>query len=82
MANDPTLAPGELFNVVQFFPDETYEYVRTNVPAEEAVNAFKHYCTSVGARIGTTHRVIITDQGDCINAEWIHGQGVVFPKKE
>lgn len=71
----------ELFNVVQFFPDDTYEYVRRNVTAQEATEAFKHYCTSVGARVGTTTRVIITDQGDSCCAEWIHGQGVVFPKE-
>ena len=38
-----------------------------------------HYSTSVGAQIGTTVRVIITDGGDCIAWEWIRGQGVVFP---
>jgi hypothetical protein len=24
-------------------------------------------------------RVIITDGGDCVTAEWLHGKGVVFP---
>lgn len=67
------------FNVVQFFKDESYEYVCRNVSAEEAVQAAKHYTTSVGARIGTTRRVIITDSGDCTNFEWKFGEGVVFP---
>lgn len=71
----------ELYNVVQFFPDGTHEYVRRSVPAEQAVEAFHHYCTSVGAKIGTTVRVIITDDGDCTNAEWKYGEGLTFPKK-
>jgi hypothetical protein len=72
----------ELFSVCQFFPDGQYEYVRRNVAAEEAVKAFKHYTTSVGARLGTTARVIITDMGDCIAMEWQFGQGITFPRKE
>lgn len=70
------------FSVCQFFQDETYEYVRRFVSAEEAVTAAKHYCTSVGARLGTTVRVIITDGGDCTNFEWKFGEGVVYPKPE
>lgn len=65
------------FSVFQFFPDESYEEVRNNVSAEEAA---KHYTTSVGAKMGTTVRVIITDSGDYINFEWKYGEGVVFPK--
>lgn len=71
----------ELHSVYQFFPDETWERVRENVSAEEAAKAFKHYCTSVGARFGTTVRVIITDSGDCTNAEWQFGKGITFPKE-
>lgn len=71
-----------LYNVVQFFADKSYEYVRRNVSAEEAFKGFQHYTTSVGARIGTTVRVIITDDGDCTNAEWIFGKGLVFPTAE
>jgi hypothetical protein len=33
------------------------------------MKAFKHYTSSVGARMGITRRVIITDGGDCTNAE-------------
>lgn len=72
----------DLFNVYQFFPDGMSEKVRENVSAEEAVKAAHHYCSSVGAQIGTTVRVIITDQLDCCNFEWKRGQGVVFPKME
>jgi hypothetical protein len=70
------------FSVVQFFEDGTYEYVRRFVSAEEATSAAKHYCTSVGVKMGLVKRVIITDGGDCCCFEWIHGQGVVFPPKD
>jgi hypothetical protein len=69
----------ELFSVCQYFKDGSYEYVRRNVRPEEAVRAFDHYVASVGARMGLTTRVMIIDQGDCCNAEWVYGQGIVFP---
>ena len=69
----------ELFSVVQFFKDGSYEYVRRSVSAESAVDAFRHYATSVGAKIGTTERVIITDSLDFTTAEWRLNEGVVFP---
>jgi len=70
------------FSVCQFFEDGSYEYVRRFVSAEEAMKAVQHYITSVGARLGTTVRVIITDGGDCTNFEWKFGEGVTFPTKE
>lgn len=72
----------ELFNVCQFFADDSYEYVRRGVDIKEVEKAFLHYTTSVGARLGTTKRVIITDMGDNINAEWKFGEGLVYPTKE
>ncbi len=70
------------FSVAQFFADDSYEYVRRFVSAEEAVSAAKHYTQSVGAQIGSTRRVIITDVGDCIAFEWKFGEGVVFPGRD
>lgn len=67
------------FSVCQFFMDETHEYVRRFVGAEEAVKAAIHYSTSVGAKMGTTVKVIITDGGDLTNWEWRKGEGIVFP---
>ncbi|MFI5222715.1 MAG: hypothetical protein ACHQX3_00480 [Nitrospirales bacterium] len=67
------------YSVCQFFVDGSYEYVRRFVDAEEAGKAFKHYVTCVGARIGTTVRVILTDGGDCINWEWEYKKGIVYP---
>jgi len=67
------------FSVCQFFPDESYEYVKRFVGAEEAVQTVKSLINSVGGRLGTTCRIIITDGLDCITLEWIFGKGVVFP---
>ena len=67
------------FSVCQFFEDGSYEYVRRWVTAEEAVKAATHYTTCVGARLGTTTRVIITDGGDMCVFEWKFGEGYVFP---
>lgn len=69
------------FSVCQFFEDGSYEYVRRFVSAEEAVNAAKHYTSSVGARMGLTKRVIITDGGDCCNFEWKFGEGITYPPR-
>lgn len=73
--------PGK-FSVYQFFPDGRSERVRAFVSAEEAVEAFVHYTSSVGARLGTTVRVIITDGGDFTTAEWEFGKGVVYPPND
>jgi hypothetical protein len=67
------------FSVCQFFEDDTYEYVRQYVSAEEAMKAFQHYTNNVAVKMGIIKRVIITDGGDCIAAEWQLGKGVVFP---
>ena len=67
------------FSVCQFFVDGSYEYVNRFVSAEDAVSTARHYCTSVGAKLGTTNRVIITDGGDCTVFEWEYGKGVIFP---
>ncbi len=70
------------YSVYQFFEDGTYERVRHGVDAESAVKAAKHYTDSVGAKLGTTTRVIITDGGDNTAFEWKRGEGVVFPPRE
>lgn len=72
----------EEFSVYQFFEDGSYEKVRRWVTAEEAVRAAHHYCNSVGAAIGTTQRVIITDGGDFTTFEWQFGKGITFPTEE
>ena len=81
MANAAQSNEQNEFSVCQFFEDGTYEYVRRMVGAQEAVEASKHYTTSVGARLGLTRRVIITDGGDCINFEWKFGEGITYPPR-
>lgn len=67
---------------MQFFQDDTWEYVRRAVALEEAGAAFKHYTGCVAARMGLIKRVIITDAGDFTNAEWVYGKGLVYPTQE
>jgi hypothetical protein len=74
------MSAGE-FSVYQFFEDGSHEQVRRGVAAEEAVEAAHHYCSSVGAKLGTTRRVIITDGGDFTNFEWKYGEGVTYPPR-
>lgn len=71
--------PEKHYSVCQFFEDNTYEYVRRYVDSNEAVFAFHHYTTSVGAQIGITKRVIIVDGADLICFEWEFGKGITFP---
>jgi hypothetical protein len=70
------------FSVYQFFADEQYERYREFVDIEEAVRAFKFLTTNVASGMGLTRRVIITDGGDCVVAEWKFKEGVVWPKQE
>jgi hypothetical protein len=72
----------EHFSICQFFHDGTYEYTRKHVPAQEAVNVFRHYVTNVAAGLGITVRVIITDASDCICREWQYGKGITFENME
>ena len=71
----------EKFDVWQMFEDGNQEKVRNRVSAQEAAEAFRHYCTSVAARMGMVSEVLITDQGDLTCAHWTKKDGLVFPKK-
>jgi len=70
------------FRVYQFFKGGGSEKVRDHVSGEEAVKAFHHYTNNVACRVGITERVIITDGGDFVNMEWVHGKGITFPTSE
>lgn|SRR5262245_36106693 len=72
----------ERYNVVQFFDNDTHEYVRRRVGAEDAMRATGHYTHSVAARIGMVRRVIITDDGDNTVWDWRFGDGIVFDSEE
>lgn len=77
MASDEAI--GEVFAVWQFFSDGTHECVGRGLNAKEAVKKAHAYCRSVGATVGTTVRVIITDDCDYTVFEWKRGEGVTFP---
>jgi len=68
----------EQFSVAQFFEDGSHEYVRRYVSGEEAMQAFKHYTRSVGAKHGFVKRVMIMDGGDLVVVEWQYGKGVTY----
>ena len=75
------MAYGE-FSVWQFSTEafgNVQERVREFVDIQEAMDAFTHYTNNVAVKMGATARVIITDGGDCIVAEWKKGQGITFP---
>jgi hypothetical protein len=52
------------------------------VNGETAVQRAHTLTHGPASLVGIVQRVIITDGGDCINFEWKHGEGVVFPPKE
>lgn len=72
------LQAGE-FSVYQWFPNDHYEEVVRFVDAESAVRVAHGLVHSVGGRLGTTVRVIITDGEDFTTFDWRFGQGIVFP---
>jgi hypothetical protein len=72
----------ERFNVVVWFPNDTYEYVGRNLPPKAAVEMAKHYTERPAARYGLIAKVMITDDGDYTNFLWEHGKGIVYPPKE
>lgn len=74
--------PGGEFSVFQFFPNGHYERTLSESCARDAVKWATQLATSVGAKIGTTRRVIITDGWDHAVWEWRYGEGLVFPVVE
>lgn len=70
------------FSVYQFFADGTYEEVHRHVDAATAFDRVRALIRSVGAAIGNTCRVIITDGSDLTTFECIYGEGIAFPTRE
>ena len=66
-------------SVVQFFADDSSEYVLRFVEAKEAVETAARLTRSIAARTGMVRRVIITDGGDDTNFEWRYGEGITYP---
>jgi hypothetical protein len=70
------------FSVYQFFSNGMYEDVLRFVDVETAVKTARQLSESVGAKLGMTVRIIITDGGDFTAFEWKRGEGVTFPTRE
>jgi hypothetical protein len=64
---------------LSILPDGSYEQVKSSVSAEEATRTAIALVRSIGGKLGTTKRVIITDSDDFINWEWKFGEGIVYP---
>lgn len=79
---DIKLESGAEFSVYQYFPNGSYERVLNLVDAETAIKKAHHLINSVGGRIGTTVRVLVTDGYDFCNFEWVYGKGIIFPTQE
>lgn len=73
---------GDLFNVVQYHPDGTYEYTMRAATAMAAVTESRIITQSVGARVGLVKRVMITNMADECCFDWQFGKGIVFPRPE
>lgn len=67
------------YATIQFFADDSYERVVEWVDAAEAVSVAKRLTDSIGARLGMTQRVIVTDGGDFTCFQWEYGKGVTYP---
>lgn len=67
------------YSVFQWFIDGSREDVLRFVGAEEAVDTATRLATSVGGRLGSTQKIMITDGGDCCCWEWNHEKGMTFP---
>ncbi len=72
--------PDESFNVVTFDADDRSTYVARGLDVFNAVHRMKRETTNVAAQLGAVKRIIITDAGDLVVAEWIYGRGIVYPK--
>lgn len=67
------------FSVWQFFEGGRYQPVVRWVEGKAAVSEAMRLARSVGGRVGTTRRIIITDGGDFTVFEWKFGEGVTYP---
>jgi hypothetical protein len=67
------------FSVYQFFLDKTWERVAEFVEVRTAVETAMRLTKTLGARLGMTVCVIITDGDDYTVFEWRRTEGITFP---
>ena len=70
---------GAPYKVWAFFADDTHYLIADELDAEAAVRMAKRHTETVGARLGTTKRVIIEDYDGHTSFEWRFGEGVTYP---
>lgn len=70
------------FSVYVFFPNDEYMRELSFVDAKTAVEKACSLTKTIGARLGTTKQVMITDGDDNCVFLWRSGEGVVFPSPE
>jgi hypothetical protein len=72
---------GAPYKVWAFFRDGTHYLIADELDAEAAVKMAKRHTETVGARLGTTRRVIIEDCGGYTSFEWLFSIGRTYPKR-
>ena len=70
------------YSVCEFFADDTHAYASRFVSMQQAVEQAMQLTRNVGARIGATTRIIVTDGGDDTVLEWQYGKGITWPTAE
>lgn len=70
------------FSVYWLDPEGTSNPEKRFVTAIEAMRCVADLILRPAAVAGIINRVVITDGGDCIVFEWLHGQGVVWPPEQ
>jgi hypothetical protein len=71
---------GAPYKVWAFFRDGTHYLIADGLGTEAAVECAKRQTQTVGARLGTTKRIIIEDCGGFTSFEWQFKKGVTYPK--
>jgi hypothetical protein len=72
----------EPFNVIIFFPDETWIYEAQGIE-ERAAAELAIECTGrPAAKLGFIAKVMVTDMLDRCCFEWQNGKGIIFPTRE
>lgn len=75
------MTPAE-FTVYQFFIGGQCAPATEPLKARTALREAKELTATLGARIGSTCRIVITDAGGGTVWEWRYGHGVVFPRED
>jgi len=71
------------FSVYAFYPDGTHDGPEVRyVDVDTAQEKFLDLIQRPASKLGIIRRVIITDGGDLLCAEWKFSEGITWPKPE